>query len=181
MGLIFSRERTFSQKLSAILFSAGVQALILFRLSSISSRNRVLRKFRINLLFYRLNQFLCNTDIDPDAVIGRNLLLPHPSGIVIGGTAIIGENVTIMQNVTIGARNIGENHKRHATIKDGVFLGPNAALLGDITIGEYTEIGAGSIVLADVNRNQKVFGVHKNLGLHTRCQDIEYAEINACI
>lgn len=160
MGWIFSRQRTLKAKIESVLFSAGIQALILYRLSNLLSKHRLARLFRLPTFIYRLNQFLCHVDIDPNATIGRNFLLPHPTGIVIGGTAVIGDSVTIMQNVTIGARTLEEDGKRHATIKDGVFIGPNAVLLGNITINKQARIGAGSIVLADVDENQTITGVY---------------------
>jgi serine O-acetyltransferase len=111
-----------------------------------------------------LNQFVCHVDIDPDAIIGTNFLMPHPSGIVIGGTAIIGNNCIMMQNSTIGTRNLGDVGKRHATLGDDVFVGPNVVILGNITIGKNARIGAGSVVLADVNENQTIIGVYSGIG-----------------
>lgn len=160
MGMIFARQHSVKQKIEAVFFSAGVQALLLFRLSHLLTRYKLARIFRVPTFLYRLNQFICGVDIDPNATIGINFLMPHPSGIVIGGTTIIGDNCTIMQNVTIGSRNLGEVGKRHATLDDDVFVGPSVVILGNITINKHARIGAGSIVLADVNENQTITGVH---------------------
>jgi serine O-acetyltransferase len=164
MGMIFSRQKTMKQKIEAVLFSAGVQALLLFRLSHLLNQYKLARMLRLHTFLYRLNQFICHVDIDPNVKIGTNFLMPHPSGIVIGGTAVIGNNCIMMQNSTIGARNLGEVSKRHATLADSVFVGPNAVILGNITIGKNARIGAGSIVLADVNEDQTIIGVHSGHG-----------------
>jgi serine O-acetyltransferase len=66
-----------------------------------------------------------------------------------------------MQNVTIGSKRLGDVGKRHPTIEDGVFIGPNAVILGDIIIKRDARIGAGAIVLADVNENETIIGIHK--------------------
>lgn len=160
MSLLFARERTIGQKCSALAFSQGVQAMVLFRIANIVRGNWFLRKFRIHSFLYRLNQFLCGVDIDPGARIGRRFCMPHPAGIVIGGTAEIGDDVVIMQHVTVGSRRLGEAGRRHAKIASRVFIGPGATILGAVTIGEAAEIGAGSIVLTDVAAGQSIFGLH---------------------
>lgn len=161
MSLVFSRQSGIKAKIEALLFSAGVQALVIFRLASFFNRYRVARMARFPLFFYRLNQFLCHVDIAPETIIGENLLLPHASGIIIGGTAVIGNNVTIMHNVTIGAKRLTDAGKRHATIEDGVFISSQVTILGDITIGKNARIAAGSIVLANVAANSTVTGIYK--------------------
>lgn len=161
MSLIFSRQHGMKAKIEALLFSAGVQALVIFRLASFFNRYRTTRILRLPLFFYRLNQFLCHVDMDPYTIIGENLLLPHACGIIIGGTAIIGNNVTIMHNVTIGAKRLTDTGKRHATIEDGVFISSQVTILGDIIVGKNSRIAAGSIVLADVPANTTITGIHK--------------------
>ena len=84
----------------------------------------------------------------------------HPVGIVIGGDVIIGENVQINQNVTLGER--GNGHKKgKPTIEDNVIIYSGAVILGDITVGKNAIIGANSVILADVDPNNTVVGVHK--------------------
>jgi serine O-acetyltransferase len=86
------------------------------------------------------------------------LFIDHGAGVVIGETAIVGSDVTIYQGVTLGGT--GKEHgKRHPTVCDGVFIGNNANLLGNITIGENSRVGAGSVVLSDVPPNSTVVGV----------------------
>jgi len=161
MSLIFSRQKNLSEKVEAIFFSAGVQAMILFRLSHFATRYKVLRGLRLPTILYRLNQWICCVDMDPGANIGRNLSMPHPAGVVIGRTSEIGNDVTLMQNVTLGSRRTGETGKRHPKVEDGVFIGPNAVILGRVSIGRNARIGAGSIVLRDVDEDEMIIGIHK--------------------
>lgn len=97
-------------------------------------------------------------EIHPGAKIGNNLFIDHGMGVVIGETCEIGNNVIIYQGVTLGIRNISQG-KRHPTIKDNVFIGSNAIILGPITINENTKIGAGAVVLEDVPKNTTVVGI----------------------
>lgn len=97
-------------------------------------------------------------EIHPGAVIGKGLFIDHGHGVVIGETAIIGDNVTLYQGVTLGGT--GKEHgKRHPTLEDNVMVGTGAKVLGSITIGANSMIGAGSVVLADVPGNSTVVGV----------------------
>ncbi len=97
-------------------------------------------------------------EIHPGAKIGKNLFIDHGNGVVIGETAIIGNNVVMFHGVTLGG--LGNiKGKRHPTIKDNVYIGCGAKILGNITIGENAKIGAGSVVLKDVNPNSTVIGI----------------------
>ena len=88
-------------------------------------------------------------EIHPGATIGRRLFIDHGDGVVIGETAEIGNDVTLYQGVTLGGTG-KEKGKRHPTIKDGVLISAGALVLGSFTVGEYSRIGAGSVVLAEV-------------------------------
>lgn len=95
-------------------------------------------------------------EIHPGAYIGKNFFIDHGDCVVIGETAIIGDNVTLYHGVTLGGtKNI--KSKRHPTIKNNVTIGAHAQILGDITIGENSKIGAGAIVVKDVPSNTIVF------------------------
>ncbi|XP_015879237.1 serine acetyltransferase 1, chloroplastic-like [Ziziphus jujuba] len=99
-------------------------------------------------------------DIHPGAKIGSGLLLDHGTGIVIGETAIVGDNVTILHNVTLGGtgKASGDHIRRHPKIGDGVFIGAGSKVLGSIRIGEGAKIGAGSMVLKEVPPNATAVG-----------------------
>jgi serine O-acetyltransferase len=109
-------------------------------------------------LLSQVARFYTGVDIHPGATLGRRLFIDHATGVVIGETAIVGDDVTMYQGVTLGGT--GKQHgKRHPTLCDGVFVGNNANLLGNITIGENSRVGAGSVVLSDVPPNSTVVGV----------------------
>lgn len=97
-------------------------------------------------------------EIHPGAAIGKGLFIDHGHGVVIGETAIIGDNVTLYQGVTLGGTG-KQKGKRHPTLEDNVMVGTGAKVLGDITIGAGSMIGAGSVVLNDVPPNSTVVGV----------------------
>jgi len=97
-------------------------------------------------------------DIHPGATIGPGFFIDHGTGVVIGGTAIVGADVTIYQGVTLGGTSL-QRKKRHPTLCDNVVVGSGAAVLGDITIGENVKIGANSVVVKDVPANSTVVGI----------------------
>jgi serine O-acetyltransferase len=106
----------------------------------------------------QIARFYTGVDIHPAALLGRRLFIDHATGVVIGETAIVGSDVTIYQGVTLGGTGKGHG-KRHPTVCDGVFIGNNANVLGNITVGENSRVGAGSVVLSDVPPNSTVVGV----------------------
>lgn len=97
-------------------------------------------------------------EIHPGAKIGKGLFIDHGHGVVIGETAIIGDNVTLYQGVTLGGTG-KEKGKRHPTVGDNVMISAGAKILGSFTVGENSKIGAGSVVLAEVPPNSTVVGV----------------------
>ncbi len=97
-------------------------------------------------------------EIHPGATIGKGLFIDHGHGVVIGETAIIGDNVTLYQGVTLGGTG-KEQGKRHPTVGNNVMISAGAKVLGSITIGENSKIGAGSVVLQEVPPNSTVVGV----------------------
>lgn len=99
-------------------------------------------------------------EIHPGARIGKGFFIDHGNGVIIGETAIIGNNVTLYQGVTLGGT--GKEHgKRHPTIGDNVMISAGAKVLGSFTIGENSKIGAGSVVLSEVPPNSTVVGVDR--------------------
>lgn len=97
-------------------------------------------------------------EIHPGAKIGKGLFIDHGSGVIIGETAELGDNVTLYQGVTLGGTG-KEQGKRHPTLKDNVMVSAGAKVLGSFTIGENSKIGAGSVVLKEVPANCTVVGV----------------------
>ena len=97
-------------------------------------------------------------EIHPGAVIGKRLFIDHGMGIVIGETAIIGDDCTIYHGTTLGATKSDEL-KRHPTLENNVMVGCGSKILGNITIGENTKIGANSVVIKDIPKNCTVVGI----------------------
>ncbi len=131
---------------------------------------RAIIRYRIaHYLFVRKHYFLARwysqrtvrktgIEIHPGATIGKGLFIDHGHGVVIGETAIVGDNVTLYQGVTLGGT--GKEHgKRHPTIGNNVMISAGAKILGSFTIGENSKIGAGSVVLSEVPPNSTVVGV----------------------
>lgn len=97
-------------------------------------------------------------EIHPGATIGRSLFIDHGTGVIIGETTIIGNNVTMFHGVTLGGTG-KEKGKRHPTIKDNVYIGCGAKILGNIIIGENAKIGANAVVLKNVDKNTTIVGI----------------------
>ena len=103
-------------------------------------------------------RFFTGIEIHPAAQIGRRFFIDHGMGVVIGETTIIGDDCTLFQGVTLGGT--GKEHgKRHPTLRSGVYVGAGAKILGNITIGENSRVGAGSVVLHSVPENSTIVGV----------------------
>jgi serine O-acetyltransferase len=108
--------------------------------------------------FSQIARFLTGIEIHPGATIGRRFFIDHGLGVVIGETAVIGDDVTIYQGVTLGGTG-KERGKRHPTIENDVVIGGGAKVLGNITVGKTCRIGAGSVVLRNVPEHSTVVGV----------------------
>jgi serine O-acetyltransferase len=113
-------------------------------------------------------------EIHPGAQIGSGFFIDHGAGVVIGETAIVGDNVTLYQGVTLGGTGNERGTKRHPTLESNVFVGSGAKILGPITIGANSRIGANSAVLKDVPRNATV------TGMRARIIKIDGKRINEC-
>ncbi len=140
--------------LEIILTWPGVQAVLAYRLANRLRRSAIpLLPFAISYL----SRAITGIEIHPDARIGPGLFIDHGSGVVIGETAEIGENVTLYQGVTLGGTGF-QSGKRHPTVEDYVTIGSGAKLLGPITVGHGAKIGANSVVVEDVPPNSTVVG-----------------------
>lgn len=105
-----------------------------------------------------LTRIITGIEIHPKAQIGNRFFIDHGEGVVIGETTIIGDDVLIYQQVTLGGTG-NEHGKRHPTIGNNVIIGAGAKILGNITIGDNTRVGAGSVVVDDVPEHCTVVGV----------------------
>ena len=155
LNSVLERDPAARSRLEVFLCYPGLWAVWIHRIS------HALWRAKLRLLARLLSQvgrFYTGVDIHPGATLGRRLFIDHATGVVIGETAIVGNDVTMYQGVTLGGTGKGHG-KRHPTVCDGVFIGNNANLLGDITIGEHSRVGAGSVVLSDVPPDSTVVGV----------------------
>ncbi|WP_368030396.1 serine O-acetyltransferase [Arcobacter sp. s6] len=105
-----------------------------------------------------ISSFLTKTDIHPACTIGRRVFIDHAIGVVIGATAIVEDDVLIYQGVTLGGVSLNKG-KRHPTVKSNTVIGSGAKVLGNITIGKNSKIGANSVVVCDVPDNSTAVGV----------------------
>jgi len=152
---IMERDPAARTRLEVLLCYPGLWAVWIHRVS------HWLWGHHLRLLARVLSQvgrFYTGVDIHPGALIGKRLFIDHATGVVIGETALVGSDVTMYQGVTLGGTGKGHG-KRHPTICDRVFIGNNANILGDVTVGENSRVGAGSVVLSDVPPNSTVVGV----------------------
>jgi serine O-acetyltransferase len=140
-----------------ILTYPGVWALGYHRIAHALFKARF---FFLARLVNHLSRFLTGNDIHPGAVIGRNLFIDHGWS-VIGETAVIGDNVTIYQHVTLGGTNPvnGQGGRRHPTILDGAVIGSGAQVLGPITVGEGARVGANAVVTREVPAGATMVGI----------------------
>ena len=158
INAVIERDPATSTKLEAIICSTGLHSLILHRVSHYLWNNNLKLIARI---FSGFSRFLTGIEIHPNVRIGKGLFIDHGMGIVIGETAEIGDNVTMYHGVTLGGTNvIGKNGtKRHPSIGNNVIIGSHAQILGPIKIGDNAKIGAGAIVVKDVEPGATVIGV----------------------
>ncbi len=138
-----------------ILYLKGYQALQAYR---IAHRMWLDQRHEFAYFLQNLISEKFGVDIHPAAKIGSGVMFDHATGIVIGETAVVGNNVSFLHNVTLGGT--GHEHgDRHPKICDGVLIGAGASVLGNIIVGEGAKIGAGSVVLHDVEAHASVAGV----------------------
>lgn len=138
-----------------ILLYPGFHALFFHRIAHFFYN---IKLFFIARLISQLTRFFTGIEIHPGATIGKRLMIDHGMGIVIGETAVIGDDCVIYHQVTLGGTG-KEKLKRHPTIGNNVLIGAGAKLLGPIKIGDNVKIGAGSVVLKSVEKNSTVVGV----------------------
>ena len=133
----------------------GFHALVLYRIAHYLH----VRGFKlIARMISSIGRFFTGIEIHPGAKIGYGVFIDHGTGVVIGETAEIGNNVTIYQGATL-KNTLKDKGKRHPTVESGVMISAGAKVLGPITIGRNAKIGAGSVVLKDVPANATVVGV----------------------
>ena len=150
-----ANDPALNSNLELIFNYPGVWAIINYRVS-----HKLYKKGfkRISRIISGLSTFLTSTDIHPCAVIGRRVFIDHAIGVIIGETTIIENDVLIYQGVTLGGVSLSKG-KRHPTVKANAVIGSGAKVLGNITIGKNSKVGANSVVVCDVPKNSTAVGV----------------------
>jgi serine O-acetyltransferase len=141
--------------LEVLFLYPGIKAVMLHRLAH--------NMYQAGVPFFpravsEFSRFLTGIDIHPGAKIGKNLIIDHGMGVVIGETAVIGNNCLIYHGVTLGGVDL-HPVKRHPTLEDGVVIGAGAKILGNITIGAQSRVGANSVVIKDVPAHSTATGI----------------------
>lgn len=155
MDTIFEQDPAARTYLEVLLTYSGLHAIWAHRFAYFFYKRRC---FFIARVISQMSRFYTGIEIHPGATIGRKFFIDHGMGVVIGETCEIGNNVTIYQGVTLGGTG-KEQGKRHPTIKDDVLIATGAKVLGSITVGEGSKIGAGSVVLKAVPEHSTVVGI----------------------
>lgn len=153
--VIFEQDPAARSYLEVILTYSGLHAIWSHRVAHWFYKRKL---FFIARVISQISRFFTGIEIHPGATIGRRFFIDHGMGIVIGETCEIGDNVTVYQGVTLGGTG-KEKGKRHPTVKDNALIATGAKVLGSITIGENSKIGAGAVVLNDVPDNSTVVGL----------------------
>jgi serine O-acetyltransferase len=155
VDMVLEHDPAAKSRLEIYLCYAGLHAVWLYRINhGLWNRGFLL----LGRWLSQVARFLTGIEIHPGAQIGRRLFIDHGLGVVIGETAIVGNDVTLYQGVTLGGTG-KEGGKRHPTIEDHVVIGDGAKVLGNIVVGANCRIGAGSVVLRSVPENSTVVGV----------------------
>ncbi len=155
LASIVRRDPAASNSLEVLLCYPGVHAVLAHRINHLLylMNLRVLARLGSQVM-----RILTGIEIHPGALIGRRLLIDHGMGVVIGETAIVGNDVTIYQGVTLGGTGKDQG-KRHPTIGNDVMIASGAKILGPFKIGDHSKVGAGSVVLKEVPNHCTVVGV----------------------
>jgi serine O-acetyltransferase len=153
--VVLERDPAARSALEVFLCYPGVHALAMHRLA-----HRLWKAGWTTVARFTAHvaRFATGIEIHPAATLGRGLFIDHGTGVVIGETAEVGENVTLLQGVTLGGTSL-RREKRHPTLGNHVVVGAGATVLGAIAVGDHTRIGAGSVVVRDVPANAVVVGV----------------------
>lgn len=155
IGIIYKKDPAARNVVEVIFCYPGFHALLLHR---IAHKLWVWKIPVIPRLISTFARFLTGIDIHPGATIGRRFFIDHGMGVVIGETTEIGDDCLLYQGVTLGGTS-SKAEKRHPTLGRGVVVGAGAKVLGAITLGSYSKVGAGSVVVNDVPEHATVVGI----------------------
>ncbi|MFL2508619.1 MAG: serine O-acetyltransferase [Candidatus Pseudothioglobus sp.] len=152
---VFARDPAARNIFEVITCYSGVQAVIFYRLTHFLWRYKLRWLARF---ISTLARWITGIEIHPGAVIGRRFFIDHGMGVVIGETAIIGDDCMLYHGVTLGGTT-WDKVKRHPTLKNGVVIGAGAKILGPITLGNNVRVGSNSVVVRSIDDNETVVGI----------------------
>ena len=152
---VFARDPAARNVFEILTCYSGVQAVILYRLTHFLWRYKLRWLARF---ISTLARWITGIEIHPGAVIGRRFFIDHGMGVVIGETAIIGDDCMLYHGVTLGGTT-WDKVKRHPTLKNGVVIGAGAKILGPITLGDNVRVGSNSVVVRSIADNETVVGI----------------------
>ncbi|MFQ3198717.1 MAG: serine O-acetyltransferase [Paraglaciecola sp.] len=152
---VFERDPAVKSYLTVLLYFKGFHAIQVHRFAHMLWLKN---KQDLALFIQSRSSEVLSVDIHPAAYIGQSVMFDHATGIVVGETAVIEDNVSIMQSVTLGGTG-NESGDRHPKVRQGVMIGAGAKILGNIEIGQGAKVGAGSVVLDNVPAHVTVAGV----------------------
>ncbi len=152
---VFRQDPAARSRLEVLLCYPGVHAILIHR---VAHQLYQWRLFVVARLLSHLSRALTGIEIHPGATIGQRFFIDHGMGVVIGETSVIGDDVLLYQGVTLGGTG-HEKAKRHPTLEDHVVVGSGAKVLGDITVGKWVRVGAGSVVVKSVDAHSTVVGI----------------------
>jgi serine O-acetyltransferase len=180
IACVFDRDPAARNHFEVLTTYPGVHAILLHRLSHRLWRRGFL--FPARLLSF-VSRLWSNIDIHPGATIGRRFFIDHGAGVVIGETAVIGDDVTLYHGVTLGGTSWNKG-RRHPTLGNGVLIGAGAKVLGPIRLGDNVRVGANSVVVKDVPSNSTVVGIpgkivqsRPDLAMNPRGIDLDHHRI----
>ncbi|WP_221569210.1 serine O-acetyltransferase EpsC [Alkalihalobacillus sp. TS-13] len=155
IDVVFDQDPAARSYIEVILTYSGLHAIWAHRFAHFFWKKKFFFMARV---ISQLSRFFTGIEIHPGAKVGRRCFIDHGMGVVIGETCEIGDNVTLFQGVTLGGTG-KEKGKRHPTLEDHTLVATGAKVLGSITIGKCSKVGAGSVVLQDVPQNSTVVGI----------------------
>lgn len=171
---IMKNDPAARSKVEVFLLYPTIHVMIAHRVAHYFYRHK---RFFIARLISQIARFMTGIEIHPGATIGKGLFIDHGMGVVIGETAEIGDNVILYHGVTLGGTG-KDKGKRHPTVKDGAIIGAGSKILGPITLGENSKVGANTVVLKDVPAGATAVGCAGKNIIKELCDIIEIVDSN---
>ncbi|KAA5605562.1 serine O-acetyltransferase [Roseospira marina] len=175
INTILQKDPAARSRMEVLLCYPGLHAVMFHRLSNPLWRRGL--RFWPRLISH-IGKLMTGVEIHPGATLGRRLFIDHATGVVIGETAEVGDDVTLYHGVTLGGTSLHQG-KRHPTLRDGVIVGSGGQVLGPITIGAEARVGANAVVLSDVPSGATVVGIPARVVRRDKVDPAHHCEFQA--